>query len=53
MGNKLTAFKAEEIRALIAELRDLVSSARQAVFRSIDRIEVLTNFEIGRRIVEY
>jgi predicted nuclease of restriction endonuclease-like (RecB) superfamily len=37
---------------LIAEIRDLVRSARQATVHSVDLIQVLTNFEIGRRIVE-
>lgn len=38
---------------LIAEIRDLVRSARQAAVHSVDLIQVLTNFEIGRRIVEH
>ncbi|MFZ1574863.1 MAG: hypothetical protein WAT36_06455 [Chromatiaceae bacterium] len=39
--------------ALIGELRELIRSARQAVVQSVDVIQVLTNFEIGRRIVEH
>gem|GEM_PF-3164481 len=38
---------------LIAEIRDLIRSARQAAVHSVDMIQVLTNFEIGRRIVEH
>ncbi len=38
---------------LTAEIRDLICSARQAVVHSVDLIQVLTNFEIGRRIVEH
>ncbi|NPU94422.1 MAG: DUF1016 domain-containing protein [Gammaproteobacteria bacterium] len=39
--------------ALIGEIRELIRSARQAVVHSVDIIQVLTNFEIGRRIVEH
>lgn len=38
---------------LIHELRELIRSARQAAAHSVDIIQVLTNFEIGRRIVEH
>lgn len=38
---------------LIREVRDLIRSARKAVLQSVDLIQVLTNFEIGRRIVEH
>jgi len=41
------------VNALIIEIRELILSARQAVVRSVDLIQVLTNFEIGRRIVEH
>lgn len=41
------------MNALIIEIRELILSARQAVVRSVDLIQVLTNFEIGRRIVEH
>jgi predicted nuclease of restriction endonuclease-like (RecB) superfamily len=37
----------------MAEIRNLIHSARQAVVHSMDMIQVLTNFEIGRRIVEH
>ena len=36
----------------VESIRDLISSARHRVARGIDLIQVLTNFEIGRRIVE-
>lgn len=39
--------------ALIGEIRELIRTARQAVVHSVDLIQVLTNFEIGRRIVEH
>lgn len=38
---------------LIHEIRGLIQSACTAVVHSIDLIQVLTNFEIGRRIVEH
>lgn len=38
---------------LLHELRDLIQSARRAVVHSVDLIQVLTNFEIGRRIIEH
>jgi hypothetical protein len=38
---------------LLREVRDLILSARKAVVHSVDMIQVLTNFEIGRRIVEH
>jgi predicted nuclease of restriction endonuclease-like (RecB) superfamily len=34
-------------------IRDLVQSARQAASRNINTLQVATNFEIGRRIVEH
>jgi len=41
-----------QIERLLADIRDLILSARQAVVRSVDTLQVLTSFEIGRRIVE-
>jgi hypothetical protein len=41
------------VKALLAEIRETVRAARQAVVHSVDLIQVLTNFEIGRRIVEH
>ena len=38
---------------LIHEIRALIQSARQTVVHSVDLIQVLTNFEIGRRIVKH
>ena len=32
---------------LIKEIRGLILSARQAVVRNVDTIQVITNFEIG------
>ncbi|MCB5286010.1 MAG: PDDEXK nuclease domain-containing protein [Candidatus Cloacimonetes bacterium] len=41
------------MKELLHEIRDLIQSARRAVVHSVDLIQVLTNFEIGRRIVEH
>jgi hypothetical protein len=41
------------VNALITEIRELIRAARQAVVHSVDLIQVFTNFEIGRRIVEH
>ncbi len=38
---------------LFKEIRELILTARTAVVRNVDAIQVITNFEIGRRIVEY
>lgn len=38
---------------LYALVRDLVVSARQTVARGVDLVQVRTNFEIGRHIVEF
>lgn len=39
--------------ALFANIRTLIESARNAVARGVDLIQVHTNFEIGRHIVEF
>ena len=38
---------------LIGEVRDLIRTARHAVASTVNTLQVLTNFEIGRRIVEH
>jgi hypothetical protein len=43
---------AVQIERLLADIRDLILSARRTVVRSVDTLQVLTSFEIGRRIVE-
>lgn len=37
---------------LLGEISELIRSARTVVLQSVDLMQVLTNFEIGRRIVE-
>jgi len=39
--------------ALFREIRELILSARNAVVRNVDTIQVITNFRIGQRIVNY
>lgn len=39
--------------ALIAELRSLIMAGRRAALRQVDALQLRTNFEIGRRIVEH
>ena len=43
----------DSLSPLIAEVRNLIQSARRGVASVVDTIQVLTNFEIGRRIVEH
>lgn len=38
---------------LVAEVRSLVHSARHAAATTVNTLQVLTNYEIGRRIVEH
>ena len=45
--------KANALASLIEEVRRLVQSARRAAATSVNTLQVLTNFEIGRRIVEH
>lgn len=42
-----------EFAPLIDELRGLIQSARFAAVTRVNTLQVLTNFEIGRRIVEH
>lgn len=45
--------KTDGLAPLIAEVRGLIQSARRGVASVVDTFQVLTNFEIGRRIVEH
>jgi hypothetical protein len=38
---------------LVKEIRDLVKYARRAAAQNVNTIQVITNFEIGRRIVKH
>lgn len=39
-------------KAFFGEIKDLIASARATVARGVDLVQVYTNFEIGRRIVQ-
>jgi len=39
-------------RTFVEDIRELIASARATVARGVDLVQVHTNFEIGRRIVE-
>ena len=44
---------AGQVDALLADIRGFILAARRAVVRSVDILQVVTSFEIGRRIVEH
>jgi predicted nuclease of restriction endonuclease-like (RecB) superfamily len=41
------------LRSLVTKVRDLILSARRAAATTVNTLQVMTNFEIGRRIVEH
>lgn len=41
------------LASLITEVRSLIQSARHAAATAVNTVQVMTNFEIGRRIVEH
>jgi hypothetical protein len=43
----------ENLPELISDIRSLIFSARRAAVHSVDLLQVLTNFEIGRRIIDH
>ncbi len=45
--------KSDDIASLMTEVRSLIQSARRGVASVVDTLQVMTNFEIGRRIVEH
>jgi len=45
--------KRDGLAPLIAEVRELIVSARNAAASTVNTLQVRTNFEIGRRIVEH
>jgi hypothetical protein len=48
-----TPANADALALLIAEVRSLIQSARNAAASTINTLQVMTNYEIGRRIVEH
>lgn len=53
MENKQTLSGSDGINRLTFELRELIRRAKGLVVRSVNHVQVLTNFEIGHRIVEF
>jgi predicted nuclease of restriction endonuclease-like (RecB) superfamily len=45
--------KAGSLTGLLTEVRQLIQGARRSVATVVDTLQVMTNFEIGRRIVEH
>ena len=45
--------KPDGLSPLLTEVRQLIQSARRGVSSVVDTFQVMTNFEIGRRIVEH
>ncbi|MFA6331587.1 MAG: PDDEXK nuclease domain-containing protein [Methanoregula sp.] len=43
----------EPITPLVNEIRALVQNARRTTAQNVNTLQVVTNFEIGRRIIEY
>lgn len=41
------------VKALVTDVRRLIAAARHAAASTVNTLQVLTNFEIGRRIVEH
>lgn len=51
--NIKTTLSPDSEESLYVRVRDLVVTARQTVARGVDLVQVRTNFEIGRHIVEF
>lgn len=51
-GNEVPG-RREPLLPLVKEIRDLVHHARRAASQNVNTLQVATNYEIGRRIVEY
>lgn len=45
--------KPDSLKGLLTEVSQLIQSARRGVATVVDTFQVMTNFEIGRRIVEH
>jgi len=45
--------KPDSLKGLLTEVRQLIQSARRGVATVVDTFQVMTNFEIGRRIFEH
>lgn len=51
-GSRSTSIRRADLASLVAEVRDLVHSTRRMAATAVNTLQVRTNFEIGRRIVE-
>ena len=51
--SKAATTKPGDLAELMTDLRRLIQSARRGVAAMVDTFQVMTNFEIGRRIVEH
>lgn len=49
----LAKTKPDGLTTLLTEVRQLIQSARRGVSTVVDTFQVMTNFEIGRHIVEH
>lgn len=49
---KTSTLSLENSTSLLKEVRELMLAARKAVVRNINTIQVIANFEIGRKIVD-
>lgn len=52
-GSRSISIRRTDFASLVAEVRSLVHSARQMAATAVNTLQVRTNFEIGRRIVEH
>ncbi len=52
MGSDINRIQSNDIDSLVAELRKLILFSRRAAMHTINTLQVATNFEIGRRIIE-
>ena len=43
----------KKVGILLPQIRELIVSARHTVARSVNTLQVITNYEIGRLIVEH
>lgn len=53
MASDSKGIQPDSMDSLLDALRELITSARKAVRHTVDAFQVVTNFEIGRRIVEH
>ena len=54
MNKAMSASAAADAESVLyASIRALITSARNTIARGVDLVQVHTNFEIGRHIVEY